>query len=626
MNSKDLKEKYLSFFERNGHKRIESSSLVPDNDPSVLFTTAGMHPLVPFLMGEPHPLGNRITDVQKCIRTGDIDEVGDETHFTFFEMLGNWSFGDYFKEDAIKLSFEFLTSELNIPVSRLAVTCFAGDSDAPKDEESANIWKGLGINEKRIAFLSKKDNWWGPAGETGPCGPDSEMFYWVKDNNPPEIFDPEDSNWVEIWNDVFMQYNKQKDGSYIPLKQRNVDTGLGVERVSMVLQGKKNAYEIESIKPIYDKVKSIVNIHDPNELQIKSLRIITDHMRASTFILADERGVVPSNVDQGYILRRFIRRSIRHFYLLGASDNITDSILDVSKKVIDQFGDQYPELKTRQDFILDEFKKESDKFVTTIGRGLKEIEKKMKGYMLQEKGNDLPPEKRNNDSINLIMLDWKKETKELKLDSKWLFDLFQSFGMPIEMSLEEVKDSYNVKVLGEEKLISMFNKLFKEHQELSRQGAEKRFKGGLADHSDMSKKLHTATHLLNEALRKVLSSDIRQKGSNITSERLRFDFNFSRKLTDEEKKQVEDLVNEQIKKELPITKVQMPLKDALNSGAQSEFAVKYPDIVWVYTVGDFSKEICTGPHVDNTKELGRFKIKKEESTAAGIRRIKAVLE
>ncbi|MCA9478552.1 MAG: alanine--tRNA ligase [Nanoarchaeota archaeon] len=623
MDAKELREKYQQFFESKNHKRIASASLIPENDASVLFTTAGMHPLVPYLLGQKHPLGNRITDVQRCIRTGDIDEVGDDTHLTFFEMLGNWSMGDYFKEEAIKMSYEFLTNILGIPHEKLSFTCFAGDDDAPKDEEAASIWKSLGVSEKRIAFLPKKDNWWGPAGQTGPCGPDSEMFYWNSDEKAPEAFDPEDDRWVEIWNDVFMQYDKQEDGSFVPLKQQNVDTGLGVERVAMILEGGKTVYDVSTIKPIYDLVSSLATstVLPPDEKEY-SIRVITDHMRSATFILGDERDVVPSNVDQGYILRRFIRRSIRHLYLLKATEDIPLHLENIASKVIDIFGGTYTNLFEKKEFIFSELKKESEKFISTLERGLSLVEKEMTRRMFGE----VTLAEKNKDTIEKAKQEWFPKKKSVELTGKWLFDLFQSQGMPPEMTLEEVKNSYNATISNEKEALEEFAKEFEHHQELSRVGAEKKFKGGLADDSIATTRLHTATHLLNEALRKVISPDIKQKGSNITAERLRFDFNFDRKLTDEEVKAVEDMVNQQIKANIEISKEMMKLDDALKSGAQSEFGIRYPQEVSVYTMGAFSKEICMGPHVQNTSELGKFKIVKEQSSAAGIRRIKAVLE
>jgi alanyl-tRNA synthetase len=590
MNTKQLKELYLRFFESKGHKRINSSSLIPENDPSVLFTTAGMHPLVPFLLGQSHPLGKRLCDFQQCIRTGDIDEVGDAAHLTFFEMLGNWSLGDYFKEEAISWSYEFLTGEewLNLPVDKLAVTCFIGDEDSPKDVVAADIWKKLGISDDRIAFLPKEDNWWGPAGETGPCGPDSEMFFWTGDTKAPKIFDPKDKKWVEIWNDVFMQYNKNKDGKFTPLHQKNVDTGMGVERVAMVLQGKNNVYEIESFSHLIKKIKEITHIHGhiPDE-KLKSLRIIADHSRAATFILGDHRGVVPSNMDQGYILRRFIRRIVRHLRLLGA-DNSSPITPELAKIIIEQYKEEYPSLADRKEFIIREFTKEENKFKETLENGLKMFDKlaSSKKHMSKEDA----------------------------------FLLYQSYGFPIEI-IEELAAEKGIIVD-----VEGFNDEFKKHQELSRVGAEKKFKGGLSDSSEMSTKLHTATHLLNEALRQVLGQDIKQKGSNITPERLRFDFNFDRKLTADEIKEIELIINEKINEALDVTRDEMTFEEAKKIGAQAEFGAKYPHIVSVYRVGDFSKEICAGPHVSNTSELGKFKILKEESSAQGIRRIKAVLE
>ncbi|MCF7799035.1 alanine--tRNA ligase [Candidatus Woesearchaeota archaeon] len=623
MNAKTLKETYQNFFEQKGHKRIESASLIPENDASVLFTTAGMHPLVPFLLGQEHPAGKKLTDVQKCIRTGDIDEVGDDTHFTFFEMLGNWSLGEYFKEESIQMSFEFLTETLGFSKDKLAISCFAGDDDAPQDTASADAWKSLGIPENRIAFLPKKNNWWGPAGETGPCGPDTEIFYWnSKDVIPDKQFADDDERWVEIWNNVFMEYNKNANGAFTPLEQKNVDTGLGVERVAMILEGKPNVYEIATIKPVVDQVKRLTNIDTPNNEQLFSLRVITDHMRAATFILGDPKGITPSNVDQGYILRRFIRRSIRHFYLLKLESDMTKAILAVAEEVIVQFGDQYPELRENEEFIRTQLQRETEKFEKTIKKGLAGIDKMMTGIMLKETGIQI----KSNHEKNLAMLKWQSEQGEVTLDVKWLFDMFQSQGMPPEMVTEEVKEAYNKNILHEEKLLADFTEEFKKHQELSRIGAEKKFKGGLADDSETTTRLHTATHLLNQALREVLGEAVKQKGSNITSERLRFDFNFDRKLSDEEKEKITILVNKKIQEKLPVVQEKMKLDDALKSGAQAEFGTRYPDEVWVYCIGDFSKEICTGPHVKNTEELGTFRIKKEESSAAGVRRIKAVLE
>lgn len=589
MHTKELKKRYIEFFKKKDHKEIASASLIPENDPTVLFTTAGMHPLVPFLMGQKHPLGKRLVDIQKCIRTQDIDEVGDSTHTTFFEMLGNWSLGDYFKKEAITWSFEFLTKELGLPFERLAVTCFKGDEDCEKDEESASIWKGLGIPEKRIAFLGKKDNWWGPAGETGPCGPDTEIFYW-KDNETkaPEIFDPEDERWVEIWNDVFMQYNKTKDGKFDPLEQKNVDTGLGVERVAMILQGKENIFDIEVFVPLIDKIKELSGKEICKENR-GSFRIIADHIKAAVFILGDERGAVPGNVDQGYVLRRYIRRTIRHLRLLEVDFDSVDATVELAKIVVDMYKEDYPLLDEKKDIIFEELKKEEDKFQKTLDNGLKEF--------------------------NRIV------SESSKIDGEKAFLLYQSFGFPIEM-IEELAQEKNISVD-----VKGFNKEYEKHQELSRKGAEQKFKGGLSEASEITEKLHTATHILGEALRRVLKDDnISQRGSNINPERLRYDFSFDRKLTDEEKKNVEDEVNRVIGLGIDVKREEMNLKDALESGARGEFGAKYPSKVSVYSIDDYSKEICMGPHVKNTSELGRFRIKKEESSSAGVRRIKAVLE
>ncbi|MBR9683066.1 alanine--tRNA ligase [Candidatus Woesearchaeota archaeon] len=585
MKAKDLKKKYLEFFKKKGHSIIDSAPLIPEHDPTVLFTTAGMHPLVPFLMGQSHTLGTKLANVQKCMRTGDIEEVGDTTHNTFFEMLGNWSFGDYFKEEAIEFSFEFLTKVLKLPISHLAVTCFKGDKDAPKDEVSANKWRELGVAAERIAFLGKKDNWWGPAGETGPCGPDTEMFYWTGKGKPPQKFDSGDSKWVEIWNDVFMEYDKTKGGKFVPLKQKNVDTGLGVERVTAVLQGLDDIYLTELFWPIIKKVEELTGKKYNKEKKV--MRIIADHIRAAVFILGDERGVVPSNLDQGYILRRFIRRVVRHFRSLGADVNKNKFTVILAELIIKIYEGEYRLLKEKKKFILSELEKEEGKFVLTLEKGLRKF-----NQMCSDK----------------------------KIDSKEAFLLFQSYGFPIEMT-QELAAEKKVKVD-----VKGFEKEYQKHQELSRVGAEKRFKGGLGDASVETTKLHTATHLLGEALRRVLKEDIRQRGSNITAERLRYDFNFDRKLTAEELEKVEKEVNKVIEKGIEVKREEMLLKEALESGARGEFGAKYPKKVSVYSIGNYSKEICMGPHVANTSELGHFKIKKEQSSSAGVRRIKAILE
>lgn len=585
----DLIKAYIDTFKKHDHKQIPSASLIPENDPTVLFTTAGMHPLVPFLTGQKHPLGKRLVDVQKCIRTGDIEEVGNKTHHTFFEMLGNWSLGDYWKDSAIKMTFEFHTKGLGIPLEKYAVSCFAGDNDAPKDEESANVWESLGVPKERIAFLPKVENWWGPAGEVGPCGPDTEQFYWVGKDPAPKTFDPEDSNWVEIGNDVLMQYNKNKDGSFTELEQKNIDFGGGVERTLTILLGLDDNYESPIFKPIIQEIEKISGKkYKENE---KEMRIVADHIKAATFILGDERGVKPSNVGQGYVLRRLIRRAIRYGKMLGIEENFTSKI---AKTVLPIYPD-YQELHTNKKTIIDSLDEEETRFNQTLEKGLKKF-----------------------DSI----------AKDGVVTGVEAFLLFQSFGFPIEMT-QELANEKGIKVDLEE-----YNDEFKKHQDLSRSASAGAFKSGLADDSDQTKKLHTATHLLNEALRVVLKdTEIKQKGSNITPARLRFDFNFPRKLTDEEKKAVEDLVNELIKKELEVTREEMPLNQALESGAQAEFGAKYPEMVSVYTIHDkddekgwFSREICTGPHVSNTKEIGHFRIKKEESSSAGVRRIKAVVE
>lgn len=532
-------------------------------------------------------MGSRLADVQKCIRTGDIDEVGDQTHLTFFEMLGNWSLNDYFKKEAIEWSFEFLTKELGFDPDIISVTCFAGDYDAPKDQESADIWKNLGIDAKRIYFLPKEDNWWGPAGTTGPCGPCTEMFIdtGIDKCGPKCRPGCGCGKYFEIWNDVFMEYNKNDKGKYEKLKRHNVDTGMGVERTIAMLQKKKSVHDTELFKPLVDLLDKLTPPHYTSES--KSIRIICDHIRASVFILGDERGVVPSNVDQGYILRRYIRRIIRHTKLIGVPKN-EDVTVKLAKIVIKMYKEDYPELKKNEKRILNELKKEEDKFEKTLDNGLKEFEKMV--------------------------------AKDNKITAKEAFLLFQSYGFPIEM-IEELAKEKDVPID-----VKGFNKEYEKHQELSRVGAEKRFKGGLSEASEITSKYHTATHLLNEALRKVLGREIKQKGSNITPERLRFDFNFDRKLTDEEKQAVEDEVNKVIDAHLEVIREEMPLEKALKSGAQAEFGAKYPPKVTVYSVGKYSKEICMGPHVSNTKDLGHFKIIKEEAVAAGVRRIKAVLE
>jgi len=580
MTSSEIREKYLKFFAEKGHKVIPSSSLIPENDPSVLFTTAGMHPLVPYLLGEKHPQGVRLADVQKCIRTGDIDEVGDGFHHTFFEMLGNWSLGDYFKKEVIPWRLEFLTSPkwFGLDKNRLAVSVFAGDKDAPFDEESFNIWKSLGIPEKRIAKLPKKNNWWGPAGETGPCGPDTEVFYWVGDlNKIPATFNDDNPLWLEIGNDVFMQYNKKSDGKFELLKQQNVDTGYGLERDLAVINGLADNYKTDLFWPIIEKIEKLSGKKYENNL--KAMRIVADHLKASTFILGDEKGIAPSNTGQGYVLRRLIRRAVRYGRQLG----IKFFTRDIAESVINIYKNVYPEILKNKDFIFTNLQQEEEKFEKTLENGLKEF----------EKGTDP-------------------------------FVLFTSYGFPYELTKELSKEK------GIEIDENKFNEELKKHQELSRTSSAGMFKGGLSDAGEEAKRLHTATHLMRQALEDILGEKIVQKGSNINAERLRFDFAFPRKLTDEEKKKVEDLVNKKISEHIPVCKIVMNKKEAERTGAAHTFGEKYGDEVSIYYVGDsldkaWSKEFCGGPHVKNTSELGHFKIAKEEASSAGIRRIKAIL-
>ncbi len=625
MSQLQLKKKYISFFTSKNHVEIPSAPLIPENDPTVLFTTAGMQPLVPFLMGETHPLGNRLTSIQKCIRTGDIDEVGDETHLTFFEMLGNWSLGDYFKEDAITWSYEFLTDKkwLGLEKNRLAVSVFTGDNDSPRDDEAAQFWKSIGISDERIAFLGKKDNWWGPAGKTGPCGPDTEMFYWKpNDTVAPKTFDPTDSNWVEIWNDVFMQYEKLQDGTLKPLKQQNVDTGMGYERVVMTLLGTDSVYETPIFESILQKIEQISQ-KKYDDYQ-KSFRIIADHLRTATMILGDERYVTPSNVDQGYVLRRLIRRAVRHGQLIGIEKPFC---ADVAKTIIAQFVDQYESVQTNQNIICDELIKEEEKFQKTLSKGMQLLKKQLKNIIIgtiAQTQKDLF-EKYRTQSEEIVIGDAKKlGITKIQIKPKWVFDMFQSHGMPFELVIEEIKE--HGFEINTENILTEVTKLFEKHQELSKKSAEQKFKGGLADDSIQTTKLHTATHLLNEALRKVISPTIVQKGSNITAKRLRFDFNFDRKLTPQELQSVEDEVNRVIQLNIPIIKEHTTPTKAKEQGAQSEFGTKYPDSVSTYKIGDYSYEICMGPHVQNTGDIGKFKIIKEESSAAGVRRIKAIVQ
>ncbi|WMJ86532.1 alanine--tRNA ligase [Anaerocolumna sp. MB42-C2] len=586
--STELRTKYLNFFLDKGHKVITSASLFPENDPSVLFTTAGMHPLVPYLLGEKHPFGKRLVDYQKCIRTGDIDEVGDATHLTYFEMLGNWSLGDYFKKESITMSYEFLTSVLKIPIDKIAVTVFEGDDQFAKDIESYELWRSLGIKEEQIYFYGKNENWWGPAGQTGPCGPDTEIFYDTGKEKCSETCGPSCGcgKFIEIWNNVFMEYNKLPDGSYIYLKQKNVDTGMGLERILAVINEKESVYETDVLKPIVSKIESITG-SPYNVKNEREYRIICDHMRAITFILGDYKAIVPSNSEQGYILRRLIRRTIRMFKKLGIMENklpeIADTVIELNEAV-------YPELTVNKSFIREQLIKEFTLFNKTLDSGLKIAEK----YINQLSEGEI-------------------------LSGESAFKLYDTFGFPIEFTQEIAKEN------GFEVDLKGFRKSFSEHQEKSRTGAEGRFKGGLADNSEQTAKLHTATHLLNGALRKVLGDSVYQKGSNINAERLRFDFSFDRKLTAEELDKVSAIVNEAIQKRIDIKCEETTVQEAKEQGAIGVFDSKYSDIVKVYTIEGYSKEICGGPHAVNTSELKQFRILKEESSSAGVRRIKAVI-
>ena len=585
----DLKETYLKFFESKGHKIIPSAPIIPENDPTCLFNTAGMQPLVPYLKGEPHPEGKRLTDVQKCFRTNDLDSIGDTTHHTFFEMLGNWSLGDYFKKESISWSFEFLTKKLVIPAEKLAVTVFKGNDIVPADTESAEIWESLGIKKDKIAFLSEEHNWWPNMELLGPCGPDTEIFYWRSEEPVPEKFDEEDENWVEIWNNVFMQYNHEQNGTFTPLKNKNVDTGLGVERVTAILEGLTDNYKSSVWREIIQKIEGISGLSYDNEEYTRSMRIIADHIRAIVIIAGDDAGIKPSNTDQGYILRRLIRRTIRYAKKLNIDIN-SDWEQQLAELIINKYSKYYGELERNKNDILETLKNEKLKFNRTLEHGLKEFEKVVKNV--------------EGTTIN-------KDTA---------FRLYDTFGFPIELT-EELAEERGLKVDTEG-----FKQKFAEHQEKSRQGSSGKFKGGLASTGEMETKYHTATHLLNAALKKVLGPHVHQKGSNITAERMRFDFSHPAKMTDEEKKQAEDLVNEYIKMAIPVEKLEMKKEDALKMGAEAMFIDKYGDIVSVYKIGDVSLELCGGPHVKNTSELGHFKIKKEEASSAGVRRIKAILE
>ena len=589
MKAIEIRNKYLDFFKRHGHAVIPSAPLIPENDPSVLFTTAGMQPLVPYLLGEKHPEGTRLTDFQKCLRTNDIDEVGDNRHLTYFEMLGNWSLGDYFKEESIAMSFEFLTKELGIPVEKLSVTCFAGDEDCQRDEVTASCWRKAGIPEDRIYYFGKDDNWW-IAGEEGPCGPDTEMFYDTGKPKCSENCNPSCGcgKYVEIWNNVFMEFFKTKDGKYTKLKQHNVDTGLGLERMTMLLQGKETPFDTELFKPVMDKLQELAGEND----SIESRRIVAEHLRASMMIIQD--GGLPSNVDRGYILRRLIRRMVRHLRKLQINLNELGELIDLN---IDTLKEMYPELHQNSNKIKSVIIEEKDKFEKTLERGEREF--------------------------NKIVNRMKNDGKDT-ISGQDLFTLYETYGFPPEVTQDLAREA-GLKVDTTE-----FDKLFKEHQEKSRMGSEQKFKGGLAGTGEQEVRYHTATHLLNAALKVILGKDVHQKGSNITPERMRFDFSCDHKLTDEEKKKVEDLVNEWISRGLDVKCEEMKKDDAIKSGAECMFIEKYPDIVTVYSIGNdketVSKELCGGPHVKNTSELGHFKIKKEEASSAGVRRIKAILE
>ena len=637
----DLRALFLNFMQKKGHALIPSASIIPENDPTVLFTTAGMHPLVPYLQGQKHPMGKRLTDVQKCIRTGDIDEVGDNSHLTFFEMLGNWSLGDYFKKEAISWSWEFLTSPeyLGIEPERLAFSVFAGDEDCPRDEEAASYWKQAGVKEDHIFFLPKENNWWGPAGITGPCGPDSEMFI-ITDKPPcgPDCSPACDcGRYLEIWNDVFMQYDKQKDGTFKPLSQKNVDTGMGLERTFCVLKGVKSVYDTSIFAGIIGKIQELSGKkYGSDEETTRAIRIIADHMRTATFIIGDDRGVTPSNVDQGYVLRRLIRRAVRHGMKLGMPQGFT---CEIAKVIIAQYKATYPELESHGEFILEQLKLEEERFSRTLKKGVAEFEKVVgnirrtrealeaaKAEKTPESAGKLRPTPEMQPIIAALkdgtatdeMFDRVLSTLDT-IDGRSAFKLYDTYGFPIEITTEMAAEQ-GLKVDTEG-----FDERFKQHQATSHAGAEHRFKGGLADASEETAKLHTATHLLQAALRKVLGDEVHQKGSNITAERLRFDFSFGRKMTDEEKAEVEKLVNEAIQAAVPVVCEEMTVAEARAQGAMGLFESKYGERVKVYTMGKYSKEICGDPHARNTGDLKSFKIKKEEASSAGVRRIKAVI-
>lgn len=592
MLARELRKKYLDFFRSKGHAVIQSAPLVPDNDPTVLFTTAGMHPLAPYILGGRHPQGTRLTDVQKCIRTGDIDKVGDPVHLTFFEMLGNWSLGDYFKQEAIEFSFEFLTGKehLNIPLDRLAFTVFAGDDNAPFDAEAFDRWRSLGVSEQRIVRLPKEDNWWGPAGQTGPCGPDTEMFYWTGPLPAPGVFYPKDPRWVEIWNDVFMEYNRTADGTYEPLQQKNVDTGMGVERVTAILQGKNSCYLTELFAPLFAQLDELRGAPgSAGEQRSRSERIVAEHLRAATFIMAD--GITPGKVDQAYVLRRLIRRAIREARRLGTPTPFTAKL---AKTVIDTYQEFYPELADNEQMIMEEFNREEQQFAATLERGIKEFDK--------------------------LLAKAPGRIQDKTVSGKNAFYLYETYGFPLELTMEMAAEKgFAVDEKG-------YAEAYAKHQDLSRKGAEQKFKGGLADHSEATARLHTATHLLHAALRKVLGEHVAQKGSNINEERLRFDFSHPDKVAPDQLAEVERLVNAAIAAGAPVECAEMTVDAAREQGAIGLFGNKYGEIVRVYTMGAFSKEICGGPHAANTGDLGHFRITKEESSSRGVRRIKAVLD
>ena len=595
MRADELRQMYLEFFKSKGHAVISGASLIPQNDPTVLFTTAGMHPLVPYLTGEEHPAGVRLCDCQKCVRTGDIDSVGDTSHLTFFEMLGNWSLGDYFKEEALSWSYEFLTSKeyLGFDPAKLYVTVFEGNENVPKDEESIAIWKKLGIPEERIFALPMEDNWWGPAGKTGPCGPDSEMFIDTGREACGAECRPGCScgKYFEIWNDVFMQYDKQEDGSYQPLGRNNVDTGMGVERTIAMLQGKRNVYETELFAPLIEVIaeKSGKSM-DEDQVIGRAFRVVADHIRSSVFILGDEQGIVPGNLGQGYVLRRLIRRAVRFGKQLGLETGFSG---DVAAAVIENYKAVYPELNDSREHILRELVQEEAKFEKTLNHGMAELDK---------------------------ILSKLEEHNQTQLSGRVAFRLYDTCGFPLEFT-EEICTERGISIDREG-----FDKAFEKHKAISKQSAEKAFKGGLADNSEATTRLHTATHLLHKALQLVLGDHVKQKGSNITESRLRFDFQHPAKMTPEEKQKVEDIVNEVIAKDLPVVMDTMSIEEARAAGAMALFSAKYGEQVKVYSIGDFSKEVCGGPHVERTGEMGHFRIKKEGSSSAGVRRIRAVLE